>query len=166
MFLNVLLISFLISRLKGKRMYFAVILLLAVFMVINIFIVQIRYMLSTATILSMAIFLFVILLRYIGSKYNYNEILAKDIEEGMILSLETVFKFKTSRYRGLPEYTTENTDSRLSSKEVEIIKKWANAMPGIERISIVKILPFAPFISIGTIVFAMIRIYMILFIKG
>lgn len=166
MFLNVFIITIALNNLKGKKVYYAVTILTISFLLINVFIVQLQYMISTATIISLAIFLFVIILRYIGNKYNYKEIQAKEVEEGMILSFETIFKFKISRARGLPEFTTENTDSRLSSEQVENIKKWTSIKPENETIKVVKNLPFAPFISAGTIFFIIARVYMILFVRG
>jgi prepilin signal peptidase PulO-like enzyme (type II secretory pathway) len=166
MFLNVFIITVLLNKLKGKRICYAVIILLVSFLLVNIFIAQDGYIISTATISSLVIFLFVIVLRYIGNRYNYKQILAKDIEEGMILSFETIFKFKTIRAKGLPEFTTENTDSRLSYNQVERIKKWAGTKAENETIKIVKNLPFAPFISVGTLIFVITRIYIILLARG
>lgn len=166
MFLNVFIITITLNNLKGKKIYYAVTILTITFLLLNVFIVQLRYRISTVTIISIAVYLFVIILRYIGNKYNYKEIQAKDIEEGMILSFETIFKFKTSRAKGLPVLTTENTDSRLSYEQVENIKKWACTKPENETIKVVKNLPFAPFISVGTIFFIIARVCMILFVRG
>jgi hypothetical protein len=98
--------------------------------------------------------LFVMLiLRSISGKYNYREIKIADIKPGMILALRTVISFTSSRVQGLPMGTTEDLRSRLSVEEVESIKKWRTSVKGTETITIVRKIPFAVFIAVGTIVF-------------
>ena len=77
----------------------------------------------------------------------------------MILSYGSVAKFYSSNVKGLPENTTENTDSRLTEEQVESIKRWSKTKKGTETIIVVRHLPFAPFILCGEIIFFIIKIF-------
>jgi preflagellin peptidase FlaK len=55
---------------------------------------------------------------------------------------------QTSITKGLPGVSTEDLKSRLSSDEIESIKIWAKATH-TKKLTIVKKIPFAIFISIG-----------------
>lgn len=101
----------------------------------------------------------IILFRTISEKYNYKEIKIDDLKERMILSFGSVLKFYTSKVRGLPKTTTETTDSRLSQEEVDSIMRWSKTKKGEETITIVRHMPFAPFICLGEIVFFILKLY-------
>ena len=64
-----------------------------------------------------------------------------------------------SKVKGLPQFTTENTDSRLTKEEVESIKRWSKTKKGTSEIVVVRHLPFAPFMLCGEIIFFILRIY-------
>lgn len=102
----------------------------------------------------------VILFRSLAGKYNYKKIPVSDIKEGMVMSLETVVQFKTSRIKGLPKVTTEDFRSRISADEAESIKKWGASNSEANGVIIVRKLPFAIFISIGIITFLGLRMWM------
>lgn len=102
------------------------------------------------------IILSLILIRFLVSKYNYLVIPSNDVKEKMILSLEAILEFRNSRIKGLPQYTDESTSFRLSEEEVNIIKKWGISKKGQQTIKIVRHLPFAPFIFLGTLLYILI----------
>ena len=52
--------------------------------------------------------------------------------------------------KGLPQISTEDLKSRLTSEEIESINIWAKATH-TEKLTIIKKIPFAIFISIGFI---------------
>ncbi len=166
MFLNVLLITISLSFLRDRKMLYAVIVVMLLYVGIHIFIIPASKSIFTANISSIITFIIVIFLRYLGSKYNYKEILTENIRAGMVLSFDTVIKFKSSRIKGLPEFTTESTDTRIPFERIESIKRWGKSNPLNSTIRIVKHIPFAPFISFGTILFLLLRLYMILLGQG
>lgn len=106
-----------------------------------------------------ALVLVIMIFRRISEKYNYEEIKVDDLKPRMILSFGSVLKFYGSRVKGLPQTTTETTDSRLSQEEVDSIKRWSKTARGKETVVIVRYMPFAPFILIGEILFWILRLY-------
>lgn len=110
--------------------------------------------------IKMFILVFVIMIfRIISEKYNYEEIKIEDLKPRMILSFGSVLKFYGSKVKGLPQNTTETTDSRLTDEEVESIKRWSKTKKGKETIVVVRHMPFAPFMLVGEIVFFILRLY-------
>lgn len=101
----------------------------------------------------------IMIFRSISEKYNYEEIRIEDLKPRMILSFESVLKFYSSRIKGLPQSTTETTDSRLTEEEVESIKRWSKSKKGKETIVIVRHMPFAPFMLVGELLFFIFRLY-------
>ena len=99
----------------------------------------------------------IIILRFVADRYNYKIIKTEDIKCGMVLSYTTVMSFSKSRVTGLPKTTTEDIRSRISDDEVNSILRWKNSKYGSDTITIVRKIPFAIFISIGTILFIMLR---------
>lgn len=102
----------------------------------------------------------IMIFRSISEKYNYEEIKVEDLKPRMILSYVSVLNFYGSKVKGLPKNTTENTDSRLTEDEVESIKRWSRTKRGKETITIVRHMPFAPFMLIGEIIFLTLKLYM------
>ena len=105
------------------------------------------------------IVLIIMLFRHMASGYNYEVIKVSDLKSRMILSYSSVMKFYGSKVKGLPQRTTESTESRLTEDEVASIKRWSKTKRGQENIIIVKHLPFAPFIFVGEIIFFIIKLY-------
>ena len=107
----------------------------------------------------MIVVFLMIIYRNISEKYNYRTIKIEELKERMILSFDSVIPFYNSRIKGLPMYTDESTDFRLSKEEVESIKKWSRSKKGLPIITIVRHLPFAPFILSGEILFFLIKLF-------
>lgn len=104
--------------------------------------------------------LFIILFRIISEKYNYEEIKVDDLKPRMILSYVSILFFYGSRVQGLPQTTDESTDSRLSEEEVNSIKRWSKTKKGKENITIVRHMPFAPFMLAGQLIFWLFKLYL------
>lgn len=102
------------------------------------------------------IVLTVLVFKSMAEKYNYEEISAIDVEEGMVLSISTVMLFMNSRIKGLPLKTTEDIKSRITKQEAESIRRWTNSSKGKDKIVIVRKIPFAIFISLGFISYLLI----------
>jgi hypothetical protein len=94
----------------------------------------------------------------IAEKYNYKTIPTEDVKSGMVLSYGTILMFQPSKVKGLPTYTTEDIRSRISGDEAERIVRWKNSKYGRPMITIVRKIPFAIFITMGTIFYLLMRI--------
>ncbi|WP_230399243.1 A24 family peptidase [Novisyntrophococcus fermenticellae] len=97
--------------------------------------------------------LIVMLMRTIAERYNYKVIPTEEIRERMIPSAVTVISFQSSRVQGMPTCMTEDLRARLSKEEVDSIMRWKNSKQGKPTIIIVRKIPFAIFIAIGTLTF-------------
>jgi hypothetical protein len=101
----------------------------------------------------------IILLRMIAEKYNYQVIPLANLKKGMVLAWSSITFLKPSRVKGLPESTTEDIRSRLTQEEVESIKRWGDSKYGKDEIVIVTKIPFAIFITLGTIAYMAMRFF-------
>lgn len=100
----------------------------------------------------------IVLLRFVSAKHNYAEIQVDQVRQGMILSLTTVMRFSNSKINGLPAVSTEDLRSRLSSEEAGSIKLWGASAAGNSTVVIVRKIPFAIFIAVGTITFIILEL--------
>ncbi len=100
----------------------------------------------------------VLLLRLFVEKYNYRKIPTSQVKKGMVLAYSTVISFLPSTVKGLPHSTTEDIRARLSFTEAESIKRWENSKYGQPTIVIVRKMPFAVFISMGAVLYTVMRI--------
>lgn len=154
---NMLILFFLYRIIKRKR---KTLIIMSLFLIANLtyyFIFDLRiYSIN----LKMFVFvLSIMLFRSFAEKYNYEEIRIENLKPRMILSFESVLKFYSSRVKGLPHSTDETTDSRLTTNEVNSIKRWSKTKKGQDTIVIVRHMPFAPFILIGEIMFFIFRLF-------
>lgn len=102
-----------------------------------------------------AVVFLLVAVRTFADKYNYKTIPVSELKPGMILSMGSILLFSRSRVKGLPAFSTEDLKSRLSADEVDSICRWAKTPNGQDTIVIVRKIPFALFIGIGTLLFAM-----------
>ena len=154
---NMLLLIYIYTVIKGRKKSLAI---TSVFLLANI----IYYMYFGFSIYSinfkmLILVLLIMIFRSIAEKYNYEEIKVEDLKSRMILSTGSVLEFYGSRVKGLPQSTTENTDSRLNQEQVESIKRWSKTKKGKETIVIVRHMPFAPFMLLGVIMFFILKLY-------
>ena len=102
----------------------------------------------------------ILLLRMLISRYNYREIPTENIRVGHILAQTSMPFMMVSSVKGLPKTTDETTRSRLSQEEVDAIHRWKSSKYGQYTVWIVRHMPFAPFISVGTVVYLLFLIFM------
>lgn len=93
------------------------------------------------------------LIRMLVEKYNYRSIPTEQVQAGQILSAATVMSFSVSRVCGLPQGITEDLRSKLTADEAESVRRWKSSKYGEKDVVIIRKVPFAIFISIGTILF-------------
>jgi len=90
-----------------------------------------------------------ILLRMADSN-SYREISGDELKPGMILSFSSILAMQKCIDPNIPKQTTENRRSRLSIIQTEAVRKWCRITGN--SITIVEMLPFAPFICLGIII--------------
>lgn len=157
MLCNMLLLIFIYQIIKTNQQKYKLTIIFIFLNIINYIINGIQ--LQTINYKTLLIVLIITIFRKISEKYNYEVINIKDLKPRMILSFGSIMKFYGSKVKGLPNKTTESTDSRLTEYEVNNIKRWSKTKKGTDEIVIVKHLPFAPFILIGEIIFFVIKLY-------
>lgn len=152
-FINIFLAFFIQRKPLFKRWYMMLLML-----GVNVGLYQkpqgIRNYLSVYFVLLLAL-----LLRHLISGYNYAEILTDQVKPGMILAVGTVLELRKSRVKGLPLMTNEDMSTRISSEEADAIRRWKDSKYGKDTIVIVRKIPFAIFITGGTVLFLMIRLF-------
>lgn len=114
---------------------------------------------------AMIIILIVFLFRLIAEKYNYKEIPTKEVSKWMIPSAATVIQLNMAKgIDNLPNCLSEDRRARLTQEQVEAIQMWRKTKLGKPTITIVRKIPFAIFILIGTIIFLGLEILSLWFI--
>ena len=99
---------------------------------------------------SYALVLVVMFTTWIASKYSYESIPTTEVKPGMVLSKSTVILFGPSRVKGLPQNSYEDLRSRLTEDEAAAVCRWATSKYGKPSVVIVRKIPFATFIALGT----------------
>lgn len=103
----------------------------------------------------------VLVLRIFSEKYNYKTVPTSSVKKGMVMSYATILYFSKSRIKGLPDCTTEDIRSRITEEEAESIRRWEGSKYGQKEITIVRKIPFAIFISFGTVFYVVMRMFLI-----
>ena len=103
------------------------------------------------------VFLFMILKSFM-SLYNYKAIPTEEVTEGMVLSRTDTLFMQQSRVKGLPSLSDETLRSRITAEEADSVKRWGKSKYGKSEISIVRKIPFAAFLSIGTVVYLLVGV--------
>lgn len=116
---------------------------------------------GVVNIRSWLVILAMLLCRWIAERFNYRVIPTSEVKAGQILSAATIASFAPSRIRGLPSGMTEDLRSRLTEDEAESVRRWASSAHGRETVVIVRKIPFAMFIGIGTLCFFAFEVAMI-----
>ena len=104
--------------------------------------------------------LLVILIRSFTSQYNYKTIPTSSVRKGQILAKQSLLLMVPSAVKGLPKWTDESTRCRLDDEEVNAIKRWEHSKYGKSEVTIVRHIPFAPFIFVGTPLYLIIAFYL------
>jgi Flp pilus assembly protein protease CpaA len=110
---------------------------------------------SAQSISSIIIALLIGAITQMARRNNYRRISPGDLKPGMILSVYSLCR--TPQKEGFPLGITETRRSRLTAEQADMIREWA--VQKHEELIIVKMVPFAPFIAVGTILEMAIGIY-------
>lgn len=92
-------------------------------------------------------------IRVLVEKYNYQTIPTSEVKKGHILAASTIMEFQRSRVKGLPCCMTEYLEARLTEEEADSVHRWEKSKYGSDTVVIVRKIPFAIFLAIGTILF-------------
>ena len=103
------------------------------------------------------VFMFMILKSFL-SLYNYKTISVEEVTMGMVLSRTDTLLMQQSRVKGLPVLSDETLKSRITAEEADSVKRWGKSKYGKQQISIVRKIPFAAFLSIGTVVYILVGV--------
>lgn len=95
-------------------------------------------------------------LQLFTAQYNYALVPTDSVSAGMILSRVAILKLSQSSVRGLPQKSDETLKSKLTKSEAESIHRWKNSKYGEKHILIVRKIPFAIFMLLGTILYFLI----------
>lgn len=158
MVLNVSLISLSLTYLKDKLIAIITVLSVIAHFIIKYYIFGVFQPLLTVNVSVVAALLIIMFIKYLGSIYNYKEIPTEEVKAGVIVSFDTIIMFSKSRIKGLPQFTSEDTDTRITDGEVNSILLWGKSKSENKTIRIVRHIPFAPFISFGTILFMILNL--------
>ena len=102
-------------------------------------------------------------IRILVSKYNYEEIATCDVKPGMILSATSSMMINMTHLKDVPSISKEDQRNRLTKSEATSVIQWGKSRFGTDKIIIVRKVPFAVFIALGTIVYIIIGGYILWF---
>lgn len=156
---NAFIVSIIAKLISNKRIYYILYIITVLSTLTVILSTKLLRIESGFNLNVFAIVFIVMFIRYIAESYNYKVIPTSEIKHGDILAKEVFILFQFSKIKGLPTYKSETTKARLKEKEVESIKRWEKSKYGSEFIKIVKVLPFAPFISGGLLLYLLLSLY-------
>lgn len=91
------------------------------------------------------------LLELFISEFNYDWIPTEAVQPGMVLSRLSCMMMAASKVKNLPQASTEDLRSRLSQEQADAVIRWGKTSKGMKKIQIVRKIPFAIFIYLGTI---------------
>lgn len=144
-------IIFIVSGFKILRNKFVIIGVIIAGVIIKIIFNQ--SIIDKFMLINYSLVILFIILRIFIDEYNREIIETSKVEKGMILSTATTLLFVNSRVKELPNQSTEDLRSRLTAEEAESIRRWEKSKYGTPTVEIIRKIPFAIFISIGTIIF-------------
>lgn len=98
-----------------------------------------------------ALILMTYLIRNFVNQFNYQSITYDELKPGMILSFETSCIIANFPDCGYDKISKENLESRLSKQDVNEIVRFYKNQEDVNKLLIIKKVPFAFFISIATV---------------
>lgn len=148
MITGLLLLVFLYSRLRDRRLVLGIIIAAAVLLASYALLLR-RPLTAILDWRGPVLALVTIILMQVVGRYDYIRIPVAELRPGLVLSAMTTTGFLLAGWPGLPVTTTETTSSRLSRAQTDNIRAWSEADPANSHVVIVAHLPFAPFIFAG-----------------
>lgn len=120
--------------------------------------IDISMILNRQILLTWSVIFISNIIRNFASNYNYSEICIDDIETGMILSTKSSIILSNDKLSQFNKISDESLKSRLTEEDVKSIKGFAKKRSYLQKVEIIKKVPFAFFIAIATIVILLGRI--------
>lgn len=100
----------------------------------------------------------VVLLRFMIAKYSYKHIPTDKVKAGQILAASTIMQFQLSKVKGLPQNISEDLSAKLTEAEAECVRRWKSSKFGQETVLVVRKIPFAIYIALGTVMFVVLEV--------
>lgn len=97
--------------------------------------------------------------RLMIEKYNYQVIPTVAVRSGHILSAATVLSFAPSQVKGLPTNLSEDLNAKLTEAEAASVRRWEKSKYGYSTVVIVKKIPFAIFLGLGTMAMLILEVF-------
>ena len=113
-----------------------------------------RYELSfgKGSLLALIVMVITVIIRMLSEKYNYKEVSIEELSSNMILSMATSLRLNMVYSFDEPLPLTEKRQARLTPEQVAKIKNTVKR-DDCSTIVIVRKIPFAIFIFVGTLIF-------------
>lgn len=102
--------------------------------------------------------LILIPLRMVLNHYCYQSVPTSSVKTGQILSAATIVAMQKSQVRGLPQVASEDLEARLTEQEAQSVKRWEKSKYGQPTVTLVRKIPFAIFLLLGTVFFLMVGV--------
>lgn len=157
MILNIALML-LLSGIKILRKWYLVVSVLAVSVAISL-----RtgiWLLRPSSVLYYIVIAVFMLFELFISEFNYDWIPTETVQPGMVLSRLSCMMMAASKVKNLPQSTTEDLRSRLNREQADAVIRWGKTAKGMKKIQIVRKIPFAIFIFLGTICYLVIALHL------
>lgn len=145
-----LLLSLIVSKIKFLCSLYVVIPIFAINLSVSIVLKIGLYQIDYKSYVFVLIFE---IIRFFASRYNYMEIETKDIKPGMILSTASSVLINMSKSKNIPGISKEDQRNRLTLSEANAVAAWGQSRYGAKKITVVRKIPFAIFISIGIVIY-------------
>ena len=141
-----ILVAYICPRFRILKSRTAIVAILIFDIVLAIYLRVIPLSLNPATYLVTAFFM----LAQMTIRTNiYEEIDTDKISKGMILASGTSMMLQGSRIEGLPGLSSESLKDRLTESQAAAVREWGVSRSGQKKITVIKKIPFAVFLSLG-----------------
>ncbi len=149
--INILISIVFLSSIRKQKVQIIIFIGCLVLRVVLWLTIQIAF--SSFSIWTIIIVAITVVIRKFTGQYNYRTIPVSKLKTGDVLAKGSLILMLHSSVKGLPQYTDETTRCRLTEDEVIAIKRWEHSKYGQNVVTIVRMVPFAPFIFGGTLLY-------------
>lgn len=108
---------------------------------------------------ALAALLVVMLLRVLAEKYNYETVPIESIGRGTVLSIPSAMAVNMAGVLDRPLSLAEDVRGRLQEETAARIREWGRSRTAPRELVIVRRIPFAIFITAGTLFFMILRVW-------
>jgi archaeal preflagellin peptidase FlaK len=147
-----------IYRINQKKLIYFIDIASIAYIIYSIIKMSSKYPFVYISLVSIIPVVAIYLIRQAASKYNIKELCVDDLRENMTLTAEAAIVLTSNRIKGVSYDFEKSCDLKLSSNDIQFIKNWKKSKVGKDKLTIVRQIPFAPFICLSALLFSMIRL--------